>query len=112
MKIKQLVMALVLNVFALPGAGHWYLKRRRRALIFILPLGTGVSFLFYDLFQLLKRVTAQMASPQDPITQALTLTQDVLLNLEPYLMGLCLLFVLSMLDIIWIFISQLKEKKS
>ncbi len=111
MKLKNLVIALVLNLFALPGAGHWYLGRRRRALIFILILVMGFGFFFYDLILALKGA-ALTVSIDDPATQVLALTQGIVPNLEPYLIGLFLIIILSSLDIIWIFLSQVAEKKS
>lgn len=43
--------AVLLSVLVFPGAGHIYLKRRRRALLFIVPTLTAATYFGMDLFK-------------------------------------------------------------
>jgi hypothetical protein len=104
MKTKNLVIALLLNWFALPGAGHWYLKHRLRSLIFMLPTLVGLSLFFYQLMVAVKSVmmTAHM---RDHTAEALSLAHDIAPDQEPYLIGLALLIVIATIDIVWLYLT-------
>lgn len=111
MKPKNLAIAIVLTLFALPGAGHWYIKERKRSLIFMLPTILGVLWFCYDVFTTVKAVlmTARM---KDHVAEALALSQDLTPDQTPYLTGLLILMILACADLAWIYLQKQKTDLS
>jgi len=65
--LQKLTTALILSIFVLPGAGHWYLGLKRTALGFGLLALSCALYLSYSLFGIVRQVREQMMSGALPL---------------------------------------------
>jgi hypothetical protein len=67
--MQRAVSAGLLSAFVFPGAGHWYLRRRRRACVFLLPTLAAVFVFASDVMQRASALADQVIAgtlPLDP----------------------------------------------
>jgi hypothetical protein len=88
--------ALLLSVLVFPGAGHLYLKRRGRALLFIAPTVVALGYFLADAAKRAGEMADQIMTGSlgtDPVAIAAKLEQagptPFLLNLAIYVMLAC-----------------------
>jgi hypothetical protein len=71
--MQRAVSAGLLSAFVFPGAGHWYLRRRRRACVFLLPTLAAVFVFASDVMQRASALADQVIAgtlPLDPAANA------------------------------------------
>lgn len=88
--------ALLLSVLVFPGAGHLYLKRRGRAMLFIVPSLAAVGYFTLDAIRRAGDMADQIMSGSlgtDPVAIAARLEQagptSLMVNLAIYVMLAC-----------------------
>jgi hypothetical protein len=62
--MKRAVSAALLSAFVFPGAGHLYLHRRRRALLFLVPTLVAAYIYFGDMVTRVSSVADQVLAGQ------------------------------------------------
>lgn len=73
------VIAALLSALVFPGAGHLYLKRNGRALLFLLPTALAAAVFISHAFEQASAIADQILSgamPTDPAAIAARLEQD------------------------------------
>lgn len=88
--------ALLLSALVFPGAGHLYLKRRSRALLFIVPSLVAVVYFVTDAIERAGEMADQIMSGSlgsDPVAIAARLEQagptSILVDVAIYVMLAC-----------------------
>jgi hypothetical protein len=88
--------ALLLSALVFPGAGHLYLKRRGRAVLFIVPSVAAVGYFLLDAIGRAGAMADQIMSGSlgtDPVAIAARLEQagpaSLMVNLAIYVMLAC-----------------------
>ena len=94
--MSRSTIALLLSAVVFPGAGHLYLKRRGRALLFIVPALVAVAYFIMDVTRRASDIVDQIMSGSmgtDPMAIAARLEQagptSFLLDLAMYVMLAC-----------------------
>jgi hypothetical protein len=94
--MSRSTIALLLSALVFPGAGHLYLKRRGRALLFIVPSVVAVGYFLMDAMQRAGALVDQIMSGSlgtDPVAIAAKLEQagptSGLVDLAIYAMLAC-----------------------
>jgi hypothetical protein len=94
--MSRSTIALLLSALVFPGAGHLYLKRRGRALLFIVPSVVAVGYFLMDAMQRAGALADQIMSGSlgtDPVAIAAKLEQagptSGLVDLAIYAMLAC-----------------------
>jgi hypothetical protein len=94
--MSRSTIALLLSALVFPGAGHLYLKRRGRALLFIVPSVVAVGYFLMDAMQRAGALADQIMSGSlgtDPVAIAAKLEQagptSSLVDLAMYVMLAC-----------------------
>lgn len=94
--MSRSTIALLLSALVFPGAGHLYLKRRGRALVFIVPTVVALGYFLADAARRAGDMVDQIMAGSlgtDPVAIAAKLEQagptPFLLNLAIYVMLAC-----------------------
>jgi len=113
MKPLQLIFAIFLNLFALPGAGQWHLKLRKRALIFIIPsllvVFAFIGVVFHFTQEQLNSIKAQRAdlfALTNKLSESLWVEHEMMFKVLTFL--LIVFYVASLADVIWLYQSSEK----
>ena len=94
--MSRSTIALLLSALVFPGAGHLYLKRRARALLFIVPALLAVGYFIMDVTRRASDIVDQVLAGRidaDPFAIAARLEQagptSFLVDLAMYVMLAC-----------------------
>lgn len=110
-----------MNLLVLPGSGHFYLKKKKRGLIFSLLVFTILFFFTFHLISIIASHATELQSikannPNALFKQADHLSKNMLeiygSTLGTYIYALIAVYIGSLIDVIWLYFSENSKSSS
>ena len=109
MTSKQFKIAMILNLLALPGAGHFYAKLKKRAFCILGIMILNILVVMYNVFVFTQNLIKQNQNQTHLLLKNVNaITQSIIWDpsvVYPMLFFI-LMYLLSALDLIWIYKKQ------
>ena len=113
MSKAKLITALLMNIFVMPGGGHFFIKRKLRGIMYLLVV-LVILFIFamhvgYILMHSLPVINPGQVDALQMMEFSTALTQNILseysfiIKIYGYLLGLC--YIVSTADLILIYLD-------